>query len=291
MLCISIVLTFVPIKKKTKLKLTFNLRTMSQTTLNTLISKRDANKASFVQFLKDLLPKFKSGVLFSGKRVSSTAIGDYVLTSNDNQLVIPAYNSEQVKKVIVDSVSTNLTNLMNIDATNCSGTAKVELKVDGNSYGNLSALELLQLRGFLMNNEFISVLKSFPVRPTDKSWVESTDSEVPTGTYENLVFEGQNKTTLKRTIILQDPNAEHYKSGVTVNAVTTTIDTVVPTMDQRSVVYSTGIAYKEQVAILEKRQRWLSAVMTALSEVNATPVVVSEFDVEKMMKDILKVED
>lgn len=255
--------------------------------LNQKLAYRESRSSSFTEFCKDLVKKMKTGSAWRGRRTQSTALGDYVLDAGDNSFTRVSHGMKETKDYITKMWSEYLQNLLDIDRTNSSSGTTAPLEVDGEVWGDFTSLELLQLRGFLMNGNVVEVLKQFPTRPSNLVWELALDPDLPEGTYMNIVFDGEEKTTEKTERILEDPNAKHLKEGVQY-APKVTVDTkIFPTKRKIVYDYNAGISETEHAEIQQRRTQLLSAVTVALAKINEQEALESDLSAEKVVRYLL----
>ena len=70
-----------------------------------------------------------------------------------------------------------LKDLFSVEATNSKGAQKVELVVDGVSFGWLTALDLMRLKSLLSKKEWDEMYINIPVRSDAEVWESCTDPE------------------------------------------------------------------------------------------------------------------
>lgn len=255
--------------------------------LNQKLAYRESRSASFTDFCRDLVKKMKTGSAWKGRRTTSVALGDYVLEPGDNAFTKVAYSMEETKNYITKMWSDYLQNLLDIDRTNSMSGITAPLEVDGEEWGHFTSLELLQLRGFLLNGNVVEVLKQLPTRPSNLVWEITSDPDLPEGTYENVLFNAPEKTTEKTERILEDPNAKHLKEGVQYTPKVTVDTKIVPTKSKKVTDYSSGMSETEHAEIQQRRTQLLSAVTVALAKINEQEALESNLSAERVVRYLL----
>lgn len=251
--------------------------------LNVKLARAEHTAAQFKALLDSYIDAFKSKQrLFQGKKLQYQAAPDQedMPSMRGNEIVQStvieylAYFEKITKDFINDRFS--------IEATNASGP-KADLIIEEQVVARLSTCELLRLNDFLNNAEIFKMLQTLPVRLDTKSWRESPDPEYsPRGIFETEERELQNKTTIKGSRILQDPNLGNLKGNMTY------IPQVVP--EDKSVIlgvqtmqeFSGELSHRERAEILRRWTIYKAAVKEALTLANDTPVVESEMTSEKL---------
>lgn len=116
--------------------------------------------------------------------------------------------------------------LFSVEATNSAGAPRVELIVDGVSFGKLTALDLMRLKTILTSKQLEDMYANIPVR---------SDSEV----------------------ILKDPNLDpaNYNAKVTVKKKT------VETGDYTLQKFTGAWTQRQRAELLQRRSKILAAVI------------------------------
>ena len=191
---------------------------------------------------------------------------------------------------LIDKIAKKyLTQQFAIEATNSKGADTVELVVEGHSFGNLTALELMRLKSLLTDGMLDEMLKNIPVRSDSEVWTKSNCPEyAQREVYETPMLKGVTRTTEKHEEILKDPNIdpEHipsaYRAQVSVKNVT------VETGDYTSQRFSGEWTQTQKAQLLARKSALLGAVIAALKEVNAMDSTDTNLDVDGMLSYIFK---
>ena len=264
---------------------------MKQKLMNTLLAMAEHSAATFRKELNDYVSIFKNKQGFF-KGVKNTFVprdGFPDEPSKQGVTMVQSTVDEQFDWFIKHIASKYLTEQFAIEATNSQGAPKVELIVDGKSFGCLTALELMRLKSILTDGAFDEMLKNIPVRSDSEVWTKSncpeyTNREV----YETQMLKGVTRTTEKHEEILKDPNIdpEHipsaYRAQVSVKNIT------VETGDYTSQKFSGEWTQTQKAALLDRKSALLGSVIAALKEVNAMESADTNLDVDGMLSYIFK---
>lgn len=250
-----------------------------KTLLPILLAKVDTTSARFRASLQDYLKFFKdSQGSFKGIKKTYAPRPDTIDEPSERQNKIVVTTVKEKLDWFVENNTEYLQDILNIEATNAAGMAKAELKVGGQSFGELSSLELLRLKGFLESSDFEKMYLNLPVRPDNEIWAKS-DNEmyVNREIYETPLQSGVKKSTEKVSYILEDPNianmknADAYKPQVAVKTIPIELG------DYTIQNFSGETSHRERAEILRRRSELLTAVVIALKEANNVEVVESKF--------------
>ena len=253
--------------------------------MNTLLAKVDHEGSSFNKMVADYGRFFKSNQgMFKGLKKTHEPYEGYN--------VDPAYVANQsVATTVKEKLDwfqerevPYLKSLFSVEATNSAGANTVPLIVDGVSFGNLTALELMRLKSFLTNKELDNVYANIPVREDSKVWNETTNAEYAgREVYETALQTGHTKTTEIEEVILKDPNIDpehlpaNYRSTVVQKK--KTVDTGDYTLQ-----YFTGEwTQRAKAELLRRKSNLLGAVIEALKKVNEIEASATNLDVDALV--------
>lgn len=259
--------------------------------MNTLLAMAEHSASSFRKEMQDYLNIFKNKQGFF-KGVKSTFVprdGFPEDPSKQGTVMVQSTVDEQFSWFIDKIAKKYLTQQFDIEATNSKGAEKVELVVNGRSFGYLTALELMRLKSILTDGMFDEMLKSIPVRSDSEVWTKSNCPEyAQRDVYETPMLKGVTRTTEKHEEILKDPNIdpEHipsaYRAQVSVKNI------VVETGDYTSQKFSGEWTQTQKAELLSRKSELLGAVIAALKEVNAKESEDTNLDVNGMLSYIFK---
>ena len=254
--------------------------------MNTLLATTE-HKASLCNKMISEYSQFFSGKqgAFKGSKKTFTPREGYVDQPSMRESKQVVTTVDEKFDWFNDNIIPYLDNLFSIEATNSLGANRVELKVDGISFGELSALELMRLKNFLTNTELVKMYNNIPVRDDKELWTDTTDPEYSgRRVYENKMVSGVTRTTTKRQEILPDPNLDRLKDTSRYIPQVTTIDTQEETGDYTAQLFSGEWSQRERAELLRRRSKLLEAVIEALKEVNDIECTKSELNSEALMR-------
>lgn len=257
--------------------------------LNVLLAITDTLRTKYKNMVNDMTKFFdKSQGAFLGERntyIAKEGMDDVpskrkyvkVVTTVDEKLLY--YKKESAE--FVDA-------LMSQEKTNSSGVAKVELIVDGNSWGIFTSLELLRLKDLLESGNLGSIeqlLSNIPVRPDSEIWEVSTQEEYQgRNIWQGKLNSGVSKTTEKEEYILPDPNiATLSKLPNSSYTPKTSFKTKVVEVGDYTMQSFTGAwSHRERAYALKRRNDLLVAVIAALKVANDCESIKSTLTAEKI---------
>lgn len=171
-----------------------------------------------------------------------------------------------------------LTAKLDQESTNCSGTAKAELIIDGVNYGLLTSGELMALKGFFEQQALKDMLESQPTISLSERWSPSTNPEyTKRGILESPVQEWLDKETEKVQEVSWDPSGK--QPGIIVN-ISKTIEKAEVTRQ----LFTGEISHIEKAEMLARLTKITLAIKAALEKANNTEVVPSQTNVVKLLQ-------
>lgn len=252
--------------------------------LNTLLGLTSVTENQFSALVKDYLSFFKKeqGAFKGEKKTYEPASGTADIPGQRSNKLVVTTVTEKLNW-LREQAKDYIDNLFTIEATNASGVARAELIVDGVSWGEYSSLELLRLKSILENGDFVQMYSAIPTRSETENWSASTNPEYEgREVFQNLMVTGENSSTVKETIILDDPNISKLKDTASYSPVTGTRDTVIKLGDYTLQRFSGEWTHVQRAAVLNRRNVLLKAVVVALKEANDNVVVSSAMTAEKL---------
>jgi hypothetical protein len=252
--------------------------------MNVLLAKTDHTESQFKALIKDYITFFKNNQgAFRGVRSTYEPRAGTIDDPNKRGFTLVVTTVSEKFKWLEDVAGPHINALLNLEATNASGTAKAELIVDGQSMGEYSSLELLRLISILEKGDLEAMYSNIPVRTETETWRRTEDSAY-TGreVYENDLTRGINKTTVKEDYILADPNAERYREGISITPQVSHRSTIVELGDYTVQRFSGEITHRERAEILLRRTKLIAALKEALKKANEAEVVNSQMTAERL---------
>lgn len=177
-----------------------------------------------------------------------------------------------------------LKDLFAVESTNSKDAKKVELVVDGVSFGFLTALDLMRLKSLLSKKEWDDMYNNIPVRSDSEIWEDCTDPEYAgREIFQTPMAKGVTRTTESEEVILKDPNLNPDKLPANYSARTTIKKKTVDTGDYTLQNFTGAWTHRQRAELLNRRSKILAAVVEALKEVNDVPAEKENLDVKGLI--------
>lgn len=257
--------------------------------MNTLLAKAEHSAASFAKLLKDYAVFFiKNQGAFTGEKKTFVAREGFVEDPSKmgNRTIITTVDEKidwfgpQFAEYLYD--------IFSIEATNAAGAKTVELVVDGESFGHLTALDLMRLKNILVNKDLETVFANIPVRSDAEIWEPTTNAEYKGRTvFETPLEKGVTRTTEKEEVILKDPNLDPAHLPANYNARTTIKSKIVETGDYTRQKFSGEWTQRQRAELLRRRSQLLEAVIKALKDVNDAEALKPNLDINSFINYII----
>ncbi len=250
--------------------------------LHILLAKTDVLAAQFKGALKDYIGFFKNKQgAFRGERKTYEANPGTVDEVSRRGNVLVQTTVDEKLEWFTENNSEYINALFSQEKTNSCGIAKAELIVDGESWGEFTSLELLRLKTLLESSDLKGMYGNIPVRSDAEEWNE-TDAEMYQG---RAIFESPkntytNKTTIKESYILEDPNVSKTTANYTPQVAQKNI---IQELGQGSIQRFSGEwSHRQRAEVLKRISALHLAVVQALKAANDVEVVESEMTAEKL---------
>lgn len=254
------------------------------TKMNALLAVADTQAKPFLAMMKDYVGFFgkKQGSFQGEKRTYDAKEGTVDEPGNRSNVLVSTTVNEKLNYFIKES-NKYIDSQFGIEATNASGDAKAELIVGDKSWGVLSSLELLRLKGLLEKGDFVQMIENIPVRSDSEEWSRTENEQYKDRMiYESPLLEGVTKTTVKEHYILPDPNIKHLKNA---GDYTPQVGTKNETMELGNYThqrFSGMISHRERAKMLSKRGELLTAVIETLKSCNEVGSIQSNLTAERI---------
>lgn len=259
--------------------------------MNTMLAKAEHTGAIYKKEIGDYLMLFKGkqGMFRGQKNTFAPRDGFPDDPSKQGTTMVQSTVSEQFDWLAKKIAKPYLDEQFAIEATNSRGANTVELKVDGVSFGSLTALELMRLKSLLTESAFDDMLKNIPVRSDSEVWTKSeTEDYKSREVFETPMLTGVTRTTETEEVILKDPNIdpEHLPSNY--RAQVTTKKKTIETGDYTTQKFSGEWTQTQKAELLARKSRLLNAVIVALKEVNEQECAKTNLDSDTLLSYIFK---
>lgn len=253
--------------------------------LNTLLGKLEILSSSYKNGLKDYKTFFqKNQGSFQG--VKNTYDPNPGAADDPSRRAFNAVVTTVDEKLqwFENSYQEFIDAILSQERTNSLGEAKAELIVDGESWGELTSLELLRLKTLVESQDLNSMLQNIPVRSDKEIW-NQTNEEMYNGrnVYESELLTGISKSVLKEDYILEDPNVSKLKDANGYVPKTSTRSTVVELGKYTMQKFSGEWSQRQRAEALARRERLLLAIVEALKVANEAKVIKSPITGSKVL--------
>lgn len=253
---------------------------------NVLLAKNKHDKESFLAMLRDytLFFKNKQGA-FRGEKNTYEGVNGYdTLATRNNQTKVQTTVQEKLDW-FEDRYIPYLKDVFRIEATNSGNDVKrVPLIVNGISFGELSAVELMRLKSIITSKELDTMYGSIPVRSDSKIYEDCTDPEYDgRDVAQTPVLKSEERTTEKEEVILKDPNLtpDHLPSNY--NAKTTIKNRTVTMALTTHQEFTGEWTQRKRAELLRRKSAIIGAIEVALKEVNDVDFKESNLNVDTLV--------
>lgn len=253
--------------------------------MNTLLAKVDHATASVAKLFSDYVQFFKNKQgMFRGSKKTFVPRDGYVEDPTRMGTTVVATTVDEKMDWFNEQFKNWLKDVFSVEATNSKGAKTVELVVDGKSFGNLTALELMRLKSILTNKDLETVFANIPVRSDSEVWTPAQDPEYNgRKVFETALIKGVTRTTEKEEVILKDPNLDPAHLPANYQAKTTIKSKTVETGDYTAQSFTGEWTQRQRAELLRRRSTLLAAVIETLKVVNDTPAENPNLDVNAVV--------
>lgn len=259
---------------------------MNPLKMNTLLAKVDHTQSVFNAQLAHLANYFKTrqGAFRGEKKTYTPREGYPEEPSKMGTTQVQATVKEQLD-YFAEIAKKYMTELFSVEATNSAGAKKVELIVGNQSFGEMTALDLMRLKSLLTSKELQAVYDNIPVYSDTEAWSRSDDQDY-TGreVLETPLIQGVSRTTETEEVILRDPNIDPHNIPANYRAAVVSKRKTVEIGDYTLQKFSGEWSQRQKAELLARKNELLKAVIAALKEVNDGEVEQPNVDVEAVLK-------
>lgn len=258
--------------------------------MNTLLAKVEHSTASIARLFADYANFYKTKQgMFRGYKKTFVPKDGYFDDPSKMGTVVVATTVDEKFDWFNNQFKNWLKEVFSVESTNSLGAKTVELKVNGKSFGNLTALELMRLKNILTNKDLESVFVNIPVRSDSEVWNPATDPEYAgRNVFETELIKGVTRTTETEEVILKDPNLDPSHLPANYQARTTIKKRTVETGDYTQQNFTGEWTQRQRAELLRRRSELLAAVIEALKEVNDTVVEEPNLKVDEFVDYLYK---
>ena len=258
--------------------------------MNTLLAKLEHGSASIARLFADYANFFKTKQgMFRGYKKTFVPRDGYFEDPSKMGTSVVATTVDEKFDWFNEQFKAWLNDVFKVEATNSAGANRVELIVDGKSFGQLTALELMRLKSILTNKDLESVFVNIPVRSDSEVWNPTTDPEYAgRKVFETDLIKGVTRTTEKEEVILKDPNLDPAHLPANYLAKTSVKSKTVETGDYTQQNFTGEWTQRQRAELLRRRSQLLAAVIEALKVVNDIAVEKPNLDVDTFVDYLYK---
>ena len=251
------------------------------TKLNVLLAKTDQLGAVIKKNITDSIDQFKNKQAhFRGeKNTYKEKAPEFADPKLNVDKPVPSTVPEWLKYTS-DLASVFLIAKLDQEATNCSGTAKADLVIEGVNYGTLTTGELMALKGFFEAQALKDMYAAMPTISLSERWTKSTNPEYANrAILESAPQNWTDKTTetVQEVVFDTNPNTK-ATTGVVIN-----VKKTIEKADVSRQLFTGEISHIDKAAILARLTKVNIAIKAALEEANNTPVVPSSCTPDKIL--------
>lgn len=243
--------------------------------LNTLLAVTNTAQSAFKAMTKDYASFFKGKQgAFVGEKATYEPEPNTVDDESKRKNVAVQTTVGEKLEWYKENAQSFLNDLFTVERANANNVT-AELVVGEKSFGHLTTLELLRLKGLLEDNNIMTMIQSIPVRSDSDNWEEATVEQYAgrEGIFQSTLQTGEVKTTVKTTYVLEDPNIGKLKDATQYT----------PQLGQKNDVHVLGQythqrfsgewSQRQRAELLKRRNDLYVAVVAALKEANEVEVV------------------
>lgn len=254
--------------------------------MNTLLAKVDHTSASAAAMVKDYAAFFKTKQgAFRGEKNTYSAVNGYDERPERNTQTYVQTTVHEKLKWFEERYIPYLKELFGIESTNSGDAYRVELVVDGVSFGKLSAIELMRLRNILTSRELNTMYENIPVRSDAKIYEECKDEEYKGRiVFQTPILKSDERTTEKEEIILKDPNIDPQHIPANYRAQVTVKNRTIKVAETTHQEFTGEWTQRQRAELLRRKSNLLNAITVALKEVNEVEAKEANLDVEALIK-------
>ena len=253
--------------------------------MNTLLAKVDHESASASAMVKDYATFFKAKQgAFVGTKNTYSAVNGYDERPERNTQTFVQTTVQEKLDWFEERYIPYLKELFSIESTNSGDAYRVELVVDGISFGKLSAIELMRLRNILTSRELNTMYENIPVRSDAKIYEPCTDAQYEgREIFQTPVLKSDERTTEKEEIILKDPNIDPQHMPANYRAQVTVKNKTVKVAETTHQEFTGEWTQRKRAELLRRKSAILNAITVALKEVNEVEAKEANLNVDALI--------
>ena len=241
--------------------------------LNVLLAKTDQLNAVIKKNLTDSIATFrgKQGHFKGEKTTYKERAAEYANPSNNVDKPVSSTVQEWFDYTFKHA-GEFLKAKLDQEATNCSGTAKAKLVIEGKEFGELTTGELMALKGFFEQQALREMFEAAPTVSLTENWQPSDNVEYKRrGILEAPIQNWVDKATETTPKVEWDPLGK--QPGIIVQ-----LKSTVEKGDVSRQLFSGEISHIDRAEIMARLSKIVIAIKTALEEANHAEVTPSKVD-------------
>lgn len=256
--------------------------------LNATLAKSESLQPYFRGIFNDYIAFFKnSQSAFKGEKKTYEPIDGTIDEPNRRGNVGIQTTVQEKLDYFIENASDYMDTVLAVEATNASGDVRAELIVGKENWGPFTSLELLRLKSLVEHGDMGKLFENIPVRSDSEEWNETDNEQYQDrNVFESPLMKGTNKTTIKESYILADPNLKNAGEGNYTPQIgqKTTVEPLGEFTVQK---FSGEFTHRQRAAILKKRAQLVVAIAEALKRANDVEVVSSDLSGKKVFEFLL----
>jgi hypothetical protein len=247
---------------------------MSNKKLAVALGLREKTEKDFNNMLADMNSKFKNNQgLFQGFRYDFHSFEGHPDQPELRKTQMVSSTVREQLDWLKEHTKDYLSIVLSIEKTNAQGVT-APLIVEGDNWGEVTTTELLRLKGIL-DSKLKGMVDVIPIRPDGTKWTATSDPEYSgREVFEDTTFMGKTKTTIKRTVVVDDA-LQREVPGITRPPVTQTIDTPTETGEFAKQHFTGAWTNRQRAQLQVKYSTLYKAVVEALETANSVTLTES----------------
>ena len=258
--------------------------------LNQLLALTEQGNTRLREGIKALLGYFKSNQGdFSGERRTYTPKEGFEDDPTKRGFRRVVTTVDEKFDYFIKNYMKYYQNQLDQEKTNALGSATANLTIGEFVWENLTSLELLRLKNIFFSPELRQMIERIPTRSDAEEW-RREDGDNNRNIYQTPISEFVERTTLKSTKVLVDPNIERaISAGKDINYTpqTTTTSEIVVKGEGTFTKFSGHWTQEKRALSLKMLDEIKDAITDALQRANDTEVQKSECQVSALFEILL----
>lgn len=258
---------------------------MQNLKMNTLLAKVEHEQSSANAMVRDYAAFFKTKQgAFKGEKNTYVAREGFLDKPEKRGLTRVTTTVAEKFEWFEERYIPYLKDLFKVEATNSKGANRVELKVNGHSFGFLTAAELMRLRNIITNKELDSMYQNIPVRSDAKVYEPCTDEEYEgREIMQTPISKSVERTTEMEEVILKDPNIDPQHLPANYRAAVVQKRKTVEIGDSTHQEFTGEWTQRKRAELLKRKSEILEAITVALKQVNEVDSEDPNLDVNSLI--------